>query len=56
MNISEKIRKLYNEYVEQNGYAPEYAVICGEWRDDGVEFNDIIKIRDYENEWDNNRS
>lgn len=55
MSIRETIRKRYNEYVEQNGYAPEYAFICGEWRDDGVEFNDVIKIGDYENEWEDER-
>lgn len=55
MNISETISKRYNEYVEQNRFPPKYAIIGGKWRDDGVEFNDVIKIGDYENEWEDER-
>ena len=55
MNISETIRKRYNEYVERNGFPPEYAVINGKWRDDGVEFIDTIKIGEYSNEGEDER-
>lgn len=55
MNISETIRKRYNEYVERNGFPLEYAVIHGKWRDDGVEFIDTIKIGEYSNEGEDER-
>lgn len=55
MNISEKIRQRYNEYVERNGCTPKYAVIWEKYKDDGLEFIDTIKIGEYENELDDER-
>ena len=55
MNIRETIRKRYNEYIEQNGTTPKYAIIGGKWRDNGVEFIDNIKIGKYSNEDEDSR-